>query len=195
MSELAELRASLEARTTEELISILRNRNADEWRPEVFDLTASILVARGVSPATVSAMGPEGEDLVEQRPLATVARYFSPAEAHSGRMALEAAELQAWVVDQSLGTVYGVGVGTRLQVRAEDEEAARAILEGEAPATEELPAELGEPPCPQCGSANIALSSEAIEGPDVHRARGGRRQRDWYYECRACGHRWRDDSK
>ena len=195
MSEVDELRASLEARTTEDLISILRNRNEDEWRPEVFDLVASILASRGVSPASVSAMGPEGEDVVEQRPLATVARYFTPAEAHAGRMALEAAGLQAWVVDESLGTVYGLGVGTRLQVRVEDEAAARAVLEEEPRGTEELPAELAEPPCPRCGSRDIALSSEPIEDPDVHRARGGRRRRDWYYDCRACGYRWRDETE
>ena len=100
MSDLDDLRTSLEGRTTEELVSILRNRNEDEWRLEVFDLVASILATRGVSPATVTAMGPEGEEVVEGRPLATVARYFSPAEAHASRMALEAPGIPAWVVDR-----------------------------------------------------------------------------------------------
>jgi hypothetical protein len=139
-------------------------------------------------------MGPEGEDVLEQRRLVTVARYFAPAEAHAARMALETAGFQAWVVDESLGTVYGLGVGTRLQVRVEDEAAARAVLEGEPGGIGELPAELGEPPCPQCGSRDIRVSSEVIEDADLRRARGGRR-RDWYYDCRACGHRWRDDAE
>jgi len=125
-----ELRATLEGRTTDELVSILRNRDDDEWRPEVFDLVASVLAGRGVSPTSVSAMGPEGEDVVEQRPLATVARYFSPAEAHASRLALEAAGVEAWVVDEAMGTVYGVGVGTRLQVRVEEQARALAVLEG-----------------------------------------------------------------
>jgi len=193
--QLDELRSSLEARTTDELVSILRNRNEDEWRPEVFDIVASILAGRGVSPTTVSAMGPEGEDLVEHRPLATVARYFTPAEAHAGRMALEAAGIPAWVVDESLGAVYGIGVGTRVQVRVEDESAARVALQRESGSIEELPPELAEPPCPQCGGRDIGVSSEPIDDPDTHRARGGRRKRDWYYDCRACGHRWRDDTE
>jgi hypothetical protein len=90
MSELDELRTSLETRTNEELVSILRNWNEDEWRPEVFDLVASILSTRGIPPAMVLAMGPEGEDVIEDRPLATVARYFSPAEAHAGRRETQA---------------------------------------------------------------------------------------------------------
>ena len=188
------LRATLEAQTTEELVSILRNHDDREWRPEVFNMVASILVDRGVSPTSVSAMGPEGEDVVEQRPLATVARYFSPAEAHAARLALEAAGLEAWVADEALGTVYGVGVGTRVQVRVQDQEAAQAVLEGEPGGVEELPPELAPPPCPTCGSRSIALSSELIQDPDAQPARGGRRKRDWYYDCQACGHRWRDDT-
>jgi hypothetical protein len=66
-----ELRAALEARTTEELVSILRNRDEDEWRPQVFDLVASILADRGIAADSVSALGPEGYDAVEQRGLAT----------------------------------------------------------------------------------------------------------------------------
>jgi len=195
MSQPDELETNLEALTTEELISILRNRNEDEWRPEVFELAASILAARGISPAEVSALGPEGEDVVEHEPLVTVARYFSPAEAHAGRLAIEAAGLQAWVADESLGTVYGVGVGARLQVRAEDEATARALLDGEVAAGAARPTDLPEPPCPRCGSSDIALSSEPIEDPEVPRGRGGRRRREWYYDCKACGHHWRDDSE
>jgi hypothetical protein len=190
-----ELRTSLESRTTDELVAILRNQNQDEWRPEVFDLVASILASRGISPATVLAMGPEGEDVVEERPLVTVARYFSPAEAHAARMALEAADIQAWVIDESLGTVYGVGVGTRLQVRVEDEQAARGVLAGDPASASTLPAELAEPPCPQCGSKEVSQSSETIEDPDAARARGGRRRRQWYYDCARCGHRWAADDE
>jgi hypothetical protein len=191
---LDDLRRRLEGLSTEELVSILRNRDEDEWRREVFDLVPGILSARGLSPAAVTAMGPEGEDVLEGRPLATVARYFSPAEAHAGRMALEAAGLQAWVVDESVGTMYGVGVGTRLQVRVEDEAAARAALEVTAVSSSDLPPELAEPPCPQCGSRQVTPSAESIDDPDVPRTRGGRRQRQWYYDCRVCGHRWQDNS-
>jgi DNA-directed RNA polymerase subunit M/transcription elongation factor TFIIS len=187
------LRKDLESRTTDELVAILRNQNEDEWRPEVFALVASILAGRGISAAMVSAMGPEGEDVVEGRPLATVARYFSPAEAHAGRMALEGAGIQSWVADESLGTAYGVGVGTRLQVRVEDEKSALAVLASEPAPASTLPAELAEPPCPQCGSKDVSQSSEPIEDPDPARTRGGGRQ--WYYDCAACGHRWATDDE
>jgi hypothetical protein len=192
MSQADELRTSLESRTTDELVAILRNRNEDEWRSEVFDLVASILSGRVVSPATVSAMGPEGSDVIEERPLATVARYFSPAEAHTGRMALEGAGIQAWVIDEALGTAYGVGVGTRLQVRVEDEESARTVLTDGPASPSTLPAELAEPPCPRCGSPDVRQSSELIRDSDVAQVRGGHRRR-WHYNCSACGHRWAAD--
>jgi hypothetical protein len=195
MGDLDDLRTSLEGRTTEELVSILRNRNEDEWRLEVFDLVASILATRGISLAAVAAMGPEGEDVVEGRPLATIARYFGPAGAQASRMALEASEIPAWVVDESLGAVYGVGVGTRVQVRVEDEAAARAVLEGEPASAAVLPAELAEPPCPQCGSKDVNQTSQPIEDPDTEPARGGRRRRQWYYDCGGCGHRWPNDDE
>jgi len=127
-----DVRRELDARPTEELVSILRNRDEQQWRPEVFEIVASILVTRGLSPADVVAMGPEGVDVVEGQPLVTIGRYFNPLEAHAHRMALEEASLPAWVSDESGGAMFGVGVGSRLQVRAEDEAAARAILEAAA---------------------------------------------------------------
>jgi hypothetical protein len=194
VSDAEDLRATLETQTTEELVTILRNRDADEWRPEVFDIVATILAGRGISPASVSAMGPEGSDVVEERPLATVARYFSPTEAHATRLALEAAGLEAWVVDETLGTAYGVGVGTRVQVRLQDQEAAQAVLEGEPRGFEELPPDVAPPPCPTCGSRDVRLFSELVQDTDAERAFGGRRRRDWYYDCQACNHRWRDET-
>jgi hypothetical protein len=188
-----ELRASLEVKSTDELVSILRNRNEDEWRPEVFELVASLLAARGISAAVVSAIGPEGEDVVEHQQLVSVGRYFSPAEAHAGRMALEGAGVKAWVVDESLGGVYGIGVGSRLQVRLEDKDAALSILDDVPIGAPQLPAELAEPPCPQCGAGGATLTAEPIEDPDVPRVRGGRRKRQWYFDCGACGHRWKDE--
>jgi len=127
-----DVRRELDARPTEELVSILRNRDEQQWRPEVFEIVASILVTRGLSPADVVAMGPEGVDVVEGQPLVTIGRYFNPLEAHAHRMALDEASLPAWVSDESGGAMFGVGVGSRLQVRAEDEAAARAILEAAA---------------------------------------------------------------
>jgi hypothetical protein len=137
----ATIRQELEARPTEELVSILRNHDEQQWRAEVFEIVASILVTRGLSPADVVAMGPEGFDVVEGQPLVTIARYINPLEAQIHRMALEEADLAAWVSDESGGVMFGVGVGSRLQVRAEDEAAARAVLEAAAVPVSEPPAE------------------------------------------------------
>jgi hypothetical protein len=139
------LRKELERRTSEELISILRNRDEQEWRPEVFEIVASVLRGRGVSPEEVIAMGPEGVDEVESAPTVTVANFFSPAEAHASRMALEDAGIAAWVADEAGGTLYGVGIGARLQVRVEDEDAAREVLSAAPVSAEALPPDIGGP--------------------------------------------------
>lgn len=139
MSEYTEtVRIELEQKSSDELTSILRNRDEEEWRPEAFDVVAAILRERGLSPEEITAMGPEGFDAVESAPTVTIARFFSPAEAHGLRMALEEAGIPAWVVDEGLGTSFGVGVGARLQVRATDEEAARQFLAA-APVAPETP--------------------------------------------------------
>jgi membrane protease YdiL (CAAX protease family) len=78
--------------------------------------------------------------------LVTVGTYFSPIEAHGCRMALEQAGLRAWVLDETAAASYGVGVGTRLQVVAEDEAAARAILAADQVRESGLsPEPVGEP--------------------------------------------------
>jgi hypothetical protein len=174
----------MEGLTTEELASILRNRDEQEWRPEAFDIVASILRERGVSPDELAALGPEGVQVPEDQPLVTVGRYFSPHEAHSLRMALEEANLRAWVSDESGGTMFGVGIGTRLQVRAEDEAAARAVLEAAAiPASGGAP--LAEQPCPRCGVREARQGSVEASAPGEPGAAPVYR-----YECDSCGHSW-----
>jgi hypothetical protein len=137
--DLETVRRELERRTTGDLVSILRNHDEDEWRTEVFEVVAALLEARGVSAAEVARLGPEGSDVMEAQDLITVARYFSPIEAHTYRMALEEAGIRAWVLDEDLGTMYGIAVGPRLQVRSEDLSAARAVLDSPACASALLP--------------------------------------------------------
>jgi len=60
-----DIRRSMADRSTEELVSILRNHDEDEWLPDVFEIVAALLTERGVSTAEVVALGPEGEDVVE----------------------------------------------------------------------------------------------------------------------------------
>jgi hypothetical protein len=179
-----QLVAQLEQLSTDELVSILRNRDEDEWRPQVFDVVASILTARGVSPGDVEAMGPEGSDVAESAPTVTVATFFSSAEAHASRMALEESGISAWVADEAAGTMYGVGVGTRVQVRASDETVAREVLASPPAPSEALPPELSDPACPACGSRNVA--PEAWVADEQANQTPSRGRRNWYYVCGDC---------
>jgi len=181
------LRQELEQRSTAELVSILRNRDEEEWRPEVFDVVASILRARGVSPDEVASLGPEGVDVVESEPTVTIAKFFSPAEAHATRLALEEGGIAAWVADEAGGTMYGVGIGARLQVRVKDVDAARELLAGAQLEADGLPPDLAEPPCPACGSRNVVSEAWVVTGET-----GGprRSRRKWHYVCTDCREAW-----
>ena len=182
------LARSLEHLPTDELVSILRNRDAEEWRPEVFGIVAAILTARGVSPAEIEALGPEGGVVAESAPTVTIARFFSVGEAHASRMALEEAGIPAWVADEAGGTRYGVGVGARLQVRATDEAAAREVLASPPAPGDALPADLADPACPACGSRKVAPEAWVVEDDADATRSGGRRK--WYYVCADCNEAW-----
>jgi Putative prokaryotic signal transducing protein len=186
--DVEQLTTKMEGLSTEELVSILRNHDEDEWRPPVFDVVATILASRGVSPGEVEGLGPEGGDVPESAPLVTVATFFSPPEAHASRMALEEGGIAAWVADEAVGTMYGVGVGTRLQVRASDEATAREILASPAAPTDVLPPEISDPACPACGSRNVAPQAwpeDAQQSPALWP--GGR---VWHYVCSDCDEAW-----
>lgn len=183
------VRADMERRSTEELTSILRNRDPDEWRPEVFDVVADVLRQRGVSPEDVAAMGPEGWDVVEAEPMTTLQTFFGTAEAHLARAALEEAGVPAWVTEEVMGSMYGVGVGARVRVRASDAARAAEILASGPASAADLPPEMAEPPCPACGSRNVAPEAW-VSGADGD-ARGSDDWRDWHYVCADCGEAWR----
>jgi hypothetical protein len=190
----ASLRDKMERLSTEELTSILRNHDVDEWRPEAFHVAAAVLTARGVSPAEVEALGPEGFDVIEGEPTLTLETLTSPAHAQLLRMALEEAGITAWVVDESLGSMYGVGIGSRLQIRAKDEAAAREVLASTPAPSDALPPELAEPACPACGSRNVLpetlpsggsedAASSPAGAPSPTRTR-------WRYVCSDCRETW-----
>jgi hypothetical protein len=175
--------------STTELISILRKRDEEEWRPEAFEAVAQVLQARGVSPEEMIATEPEGVDSVRAESMVTIARFFSSAQAHVSRMALEAAGLEAWVADEAGGTMYGVGVGTRLQVRGQDADAAREVLSAAPTSAEDLPPEMAEPPCPACGSRNV-ISEAWVDDAEEPEALRRATRRKWYYVCNDCEEEW-----
>jgi hypothetical protein len=185
-----EIRARLEERSTDELIAILRERNEDEWRPEVFAIVASILASRGVSVADAADPALEDHGAAEE-PFATVASFTSSSEAHVARMALEEAGLSAWVVEGTMG----MGDGSRVQVRAGDERAALDILESAPASSTDLPPELAEAPCRSCGANRVRPVFELLErGSPHYNGTDGRPSPRWLFACDACGEKWPDES-
>lgn len=128
MSDEESIRRDMETRETEELVSILRKHDENEWRPEAFDVVGEVLRSRGVSPEHVAALGPEPVTEVEYQEHETIRKFFNIADAQACRLALESAGIPAWIADEGLGSIYGVGVGIRVQVRLEDREKAESVL-------------------------------------------------------------------
>ncbi len=187
-----DMRQELERLPTEELVSILRNRDQEQWRPEVFDVVACILETRGVASGEVRALGPEnpdleGQDATEAPELVTLADHSSSQEtlalAYRAQnfgsleyMVLEGAGIKTWVV------------GGKLKVRTEDLEAALEILEAAPVPSSALPPELAEPPCPKCGSREVTQVAE-VSDPSLSLLSSSECQ-VWLYHCAACNHKW-----
>jgi hypothetical protein len=104
-------------------------------------------------------------------------------------MTLEEAGIPAWVADEVGGTIYSVGIGTRLQVRAKDEADASEVLAAAPISSEHLPPELAEPPCPACGSRNVAPEAW-VDDKDRERPGWPASHRNWYYVCSDCNEAW-----
>jgi len=123
--------------------------------------------------------------------LVTVGRYFSLAEAHAHRLALEEAGIDACVLDEAAGSMWSVGVGARLQVRAGDESAALAVLGAQPVPSSALPSDLAEPPCPKCGSTEVSQTAEIPEVPPPPVEEWPNRV--WRFRCAVCKHSWLDE--
>ena len=103
-------------------------------------------------------------------------------------MALEEGGIPAWVTDEAGGTIYGIGIGARLQVRVKDVDAARELLSGAQQSADGLPPDLAEPPCPACGSRNVVSEAWVNKGDEGELRRQDRRK--WYYVCGDCHEAW-----
>jgi hypothetical protein len=123
--------------------------------------------------------------------LVTVRRFFSPSDAHTCRLAVEDAGIDARVLDEAAGGMFGMPIGARLAVRARDEAAALAVLEGEPVPASALPGELAEPPCPKCGSTDVSQTAEVPEIPPPPVEEWP--SRVWRLRCAACQYSWLDD--
>ncbi len=186
MSDFDEIRQNLDLLTNEELISILREHDEKEWRPEVFDIVSSILISRGISPDEEPAVEPDVSIEPEGFDLITIGSYTDYIDAETDRMALEAKGLQAWISNRYAPPMQAVRQGVQLRVPANDANAARAILDSEPVPSTDLPEEIAEPPCPKCGSRNVTETAELVESP----VEPGDSSSDWLYHCASCGHKW-----
>ena len=64
--------------------------------------------------------------------MVTVARFESPVEAQIAKGALESAGVECLLVGENANNLLQAAFRVRIQVRAEDEEAAREVLAGTA---------------------------------------------------------------
>jgi DNA-directed RNA polymerase subunit RPC12/RpoP len=183
-----EIRQQLELLNDQELISILRERDGDQWRPEVFDIVSSILSNRGVSSGEDGDQAEIIPDKIPGLELTTVAEYFNNIDSETDRLALESKGIQAWICNEENPLAEGVPPGVQLQVRAEDLNAAKAILEAEAVPSSDLPDEIAEPPCPKCGSRQVTEGADIVE-VSTGSIRSFMKQ-EWLYHCASCGHKW-----
>ncbi len=187
MVNIEEIRQRLDMLSDDELISILQDRDEDEWLPEVFDIVASILNSRGVTPEKVIEAEEERETDTEPSPSVTLAYYLSREIANTERLALEAAGIKAWISDEYSHVSDGIPIGIRLQVRDEDFDEAMQILKSSAAPSSDLPPEIAEPACPRCGSRQVAEVAEMAAGSD---SSSGQDQQVWLYHCASCDYKW-----
>jgi hypothetical protein len=121
------IRLRLESRSTEELRSILQERDEEEWRPEVFPLIESILCSRRVSTRSASAEKPTPVEAGPSR--VSVGLFRHEEEAEEAKALLESEGIQVWLSHESISTSSGLEVGTNLQVEESDSEAASGLLQ------------------------------------------------------------------
>jgi DNA-directed RNA polymerase subunit M/transcription elongation factor TFIIS len=188
MTNIDEIRQQMELLKDEELISIFQEHDAEQWRPEVFDIVSAILQQRGVSPHEDSRREEDVSDETARLDLVTVADYFNYIDAETDHLALEAKGLQSWICNESNPLTEGVPPGVQLQVRSEDFAAAMAILQSEPVPSTDLPDEIAEPPCPKCGSRKVTEGAEITEGSTDSMSLSP--QQTWLYHCASCGHKW-----
>ena len=196
MSDHDEVRRRLDLLSDEELATIVREKDVEQWRPEVFDFAASILESRGISLRDVLAQGSgededeEQEDPADARGMVTIARYTDLLLAHSDRLALKQAGIRAWVVGDDYATREGAGAPS-LRIRKEDVDAALEILDAPPSSTSDLPAEFADITCPRCGSPEIEEVDEVVDVVDASSCSGPRSKREvYFYRCATCRHNW-----
>jgi hypothetical protein len=187
------VRERLALKTNEELVELLRRRDLEEWRPEVFGIAEQILQDRGLEASVVSP-GPEAlEDTGAVDGLVPLVSFASVVESEACRSALTAAgfdveALNEYVlqVDPAIAPVLG---GLVLAVPGSQLEDARALLA--AAASGQL-AE-GTLECPSCYSAAVRSERRVSRaGTVANYLIFGMPIADGtvWFKCDGCGNAW-----
>lgn len=150
---------------------------------------------RGLEPPLL-----ETETSPEKRNLVTIRRYRDLSEAIVARSLLESAGIPVYLRDENLvrldWQVSNLIGGIRLQVNADDEQAAMELLNQPVSPTMELSEgeEFTQPRCPACGSTDItfegASRAAALASLYVLSLPLPPGRETW--SCSACGNRWEE---
>jgi hypothetical protein len=189
-----DLRARLNEMATRDLVAVLRSHDLEEWRPEVFPLVQAILDERGVDIDTVEVGDQTPTEGAGDEHLESVASFATAMEANLCRMALQEAEIDAWLSTEHLAGVapsLGLAIGVDVLVRPATADAAREVLASIEAGAAALPQE--PEPCPRCKSTATAhvqhpdrvstVSSWFLIGMPFP-------QHLWRWTCKACAHEW-----
>jgi hypothetical protein len=133
---------------------------------------------------------------------ATVRRYRDLSEAIVAKSLLESAGIPAWIRDENVARLEwqysNLLGGLRLQVRADQESAAEAVLAQPIPETIAFSEQekFEQPKCPTCGSMDItyegASRGAALVSVTALSLPLPRGVTSW--TCHACGARWHDSA-
>jgi len=194
MANLDEIRQQLSLLNDGELIAILRERDEEQWRPEVFIVAAAILNERGVSPDAISKSDENLQEETAGLNLAIVGSYFNAIDAESDRLTLASKGVRSWVFDSQITLPAGV----LLKVCEEDYVAAMAILESgqsEPALSSDLPADIAEPPCPHCGARKVMEEADMTAAFPANEPADSSSRQAWLYHCASCGYKWSASSE
>jgi Putative prokaryotic signal transducing protein len=146
-------------------------------------------------------MQPSEDDLARYRNLVTIRRYRDLSEAIVARGVVESAGIFCFLKDENLirldWQVSNMIGGIRLQVAAEDVEAAEAVLAQPVPDSISIPDQPGfeQPRCPRCGSSDISWERRgrkmALVSLFLFSLPLPRGSESW--RCSNCGLRWVED--
>ncbi len=159
-----ELQSRFEQLPTDELVSILRRHDGEEWRPEVFDVVKAILVGRGIFSVQPAASGDEAADANSSRrsllppgeDSAEIEAVFDLGEADDADKQLTAAGIRVQVA-QIQGHDFSIYVPKAQVARATEVLRSAGLLPSRA-LSEPITTTGGS--CPACGAVVEAGAAE-----------------------------------